>query len=239
MTYCLGIAVQEGLVFVSDSRTNAGVDNVSAYSKMYSYGVPGERQFFICASGNLATTQGVITQIERDMRKPSATSLLSVSSVADAAAYIGAISRAEQEKNTGGGPIFEANFLVGGEVAGARCRLFMIYPQGNYIQSSRQTPFLQIGESKYGKPILDRIVNMAMPLNQAALCALVSMEATLRSNLTVGPPIELNAYAAGSLQPASYRSFGDEDTYMRDLKLSWDALLQEAFERLPQINWNG
>ncbi|MDH3509114.1 MAG: peptidase [Gammaproteobacteria bacterium] len=237
MTYCVGICVRSGLVFASDSRTNAGVDSVSEYSKMYSFGVPGERQFTICTAGNLATTQGVIAQIERDIRNEVETNLMTVRSVADAATYVGALSVAQQEKHTGGGPVFEASFLLGGEVLGSKCRLLMIYPAGNYIESSAQTPYLQVGESKYGKPILDRVITTSTPLEEAALCALVSMESTIRSNLTVGPPVELQVYQAGGLLPGQYTSFTADSTYWRKLKKSWNAELRSAFSRLPPVDW--
>ncbi len=237
MTYCVGIGVQAGLVFTSDSRTNAGVDAASTHSKMRTYGVPGERQFVLTWAGNLATTQGVVAQIERDMREEAETSLLTVKNLGEAAEYIGQISLIEQEKNTGGGPAFEASFLVGGEVAGAKCRCYMVYAEGNYIESSHQTPFLQVGESKYGKPILDRVLTMSTPLEQAAMCALVSMDATMRSNLTVGPPIEMYVYEAGSLQPGRYRIFEEDDEYLWNLKRSWNMKVKAAFAEMPPITW--
>ncbi|XOV85559.1 MAG: peptidase [bacterium] len=237
MTYCVGIAVNEGLVFVSDSRTNAGVDNVSTYSKMRRYGVPGERQFVICTAGNLATTQGVIAQIERDMRDAAEVNLMNVTSVAEAASYVGALNLEQQKKNTGGGPAFEASLLLGGEVSGAACRLFRIYAEGNFIETSKQTPFLQIGESKYGKPILDRVLSEKTPLERAALCGLVSMDATMRSNLTVGPPIEVVTYTAGSLAPCRYVSYGEDSLFLRNLKSNWNQEIKAAFDRLPPIDW--
>ena len=237
MTYCVGIAVDAGLVFASDSRTNAGMDAASTHSKMRFYGVPGERQFVLCWAGNLATTQGVVTQVERDMRDEAPTSLLTVRNMGEAAEYIGAISLREQEKNTGGGPTYEASFLIGGEVAGAKCRCHMVYPEGNYIECSFQTPFLQVGELKYGKPILDRVLEMDTPLDQAAMCSLVSMDATMRSNLTVGPPIEMYIYESGSLQPGRYRRFEADDEYMWQLKRSWDTRVKEAFASMEPIPW--
>lgn len=236
MTYCVAVHVNAGLVLVSDSRTNAGVDSVSTHSKMRMYGIPGQRQFMICCSGNLATTQGVFAQIDRDIHERSAESLYTVTTVSEAAGYIGRLSRKEQEK-TGGGAIFEASFLVGGEVLGATCHSYMVYPEGNFIESSNQVPFLQIGESKYGKPILDRVVTMDTPLDQAALCALVSMDGTMRSNITVGPPIELVAYRAGSLQPGRYKLFEEDDDYLRHIKRSWNKEIKIAFARLPEIEW--
>jgi putative proteasome-type protease len=238
LTYCIGIGVQDGLVFVSDSRTNAGVDQISTYSKMRAYGVPGERQFMICSAGNLATTQGVIAHIERDLRDGAAVNLLTVPNVSEAASYVGELSR-EQQAKTGGGHVFEASFLVGGEIAGGNCRLMLVYAEGNHIASSRQTPYLQIGESKYGKPMLDRIIAIDTPLERAALCALISMDATMRSNVTVGPPIELNVYTAGSLQPGRNTSFGEDSAYLRRLKKHWDRAVHDAFDRLPAIDWNG
>jgi len=237
MTYCVAISVDQGLVLVSDSRTNAGVDNVSTYSKMRSYGVPGERQLIICAAGNLATTQSVLLEVERDIASGSSVNLLNVASVSDAASYLGRIS-VERQKQTPGGQVFEASFLIGGEIAGARCRLFMVYPEGNYIASSSQTPYLQIGEIKYGKPILDRCIEAHMSLDAAVICALLSMDATTRSNLSVGPPIEVSAYSNGSLQQSRYVRFGEDSQYLRQLRRAWTQELRSAFSRMPQIDWN-
>ncbi len=237
MTYCVGINVDAGLVFASDSRTNAGVDSVSEYSKMYSFGRPGERQFIICTAGNLATTQGVITRIEREIRDSIEPNLMTVSTVTEAANYVGSISLEQQNLNTGGGPAYEASFLLGGEILGARMRLYLIYPAGNHIETSARTPFLQIGESKYGKPILDRVVMMKTSLEEASLCALVSMESTIRSNLTVGPPVELQVYHAGSLEPGQYTSFNADSSYWRKLRKSWNSEVRAAFGRLPPVDW--
>lgn len=238
MTYCAAISVENGLVFVSDSRTNAGVDNVSTYSKMNAFGVPGERQFVICSAGNLATTQAVMLQIEKDIAKKAPVNLYSVESMSDAAGYIGGLSVAQQKGNDGGDEAFGATFLVGGEILGARCRVFMVYPEGNFIATSTPTPFLQIGEAKYGKPILDRVITVQSDLDDTALCALLSMDATMRSNVTVGPPIELSIYRAGSLVPCRYVCFGEDSDYLRELRLTWNQILREAFRKLPPIAWN-
>jgi len=237
MTYCVAISVNQGLVCIADSRTNAGVDNVSTYSKMRAFGVPGERQFVICAAGNLATTQSVFLQIEGDIEKSSPESLCTVATMADAASYVGRVSVARQ-KQTPGGPVFEASFLVSGEIAGSPCRAFMVYPEGNFIASSTETPFLQIGEVKYGKPILDRLIDVDTPLEQAASCALLSMDATTRSNLSVGPPIEVNVYRAGSLQPGRYARFGEESAYLRSLRHAWTRELHSALQRMPPVDWD-
>lgn len=238
MTYCLAIALEGGIVFISDSRTNAGVDNVSTYSKMYGFGVPGERQFIILSSGNLATSQGVVAQIKRDIKQGKPLNLMTMNHLSDAAEYVGGLNRAQQGKNTGGGASYEASFIVGGQIIDHKPGIYMVYPQGNYITTSHDTPYLQIGESKYGKPILDRIIKPNSSLETAAMCALVSMDSTMRSNLTVGPPIELNIYEADSLQPGRYYRFDEDSEYLRQLKRSWDRLLKEAFKKLPPVAWS-
>jgi putative proteasome-type protease len=235
MTYCVAITVDAGLVFCSDSRTNAGVDQVSTYSKMYRFGIDNQRQFVILSAGNLATTQAVISRIKKDLRNPNIVNLGNVQNMHDAADYVGEISRAEQEKHTGGS-IFEASFILGGQIAGDKPRIMLIYPQGNHITTSKDTPYLQIGESKYGKPILDRILKPETGLDTAALCALVSMDSTMRSNLTVGPPIELMVYQVDSFAPRHAR-FDEDDEYLRELKRSWDARISEAFLQLPPVIW--
>lgn len=235
MTYCLGIKVDQGIAMVSDSRTSAGVDDISTYSKMWKFGVPGERQFALCSAGNLATTQAVVAVLERDARDGAAQSLLTVRDMNEASEYIGRLNVECQQQNTGGGALFETTFLLGGEIAGSGNGLYMIYPQGNFIASSAQVPFLQIGEAKYGKPILDRVIIPSTPLERAALCGLVSMEATIRSNLTVGPPVEIYLLDAGSLQPGRYLIFGEDDNYLRDLRHSWNRLMQESFDKLSPL----
>lgn len=237
MTYCAAISVDSGLVFVSDSRTNAGVDNISSYPKMFAFGIPGERQFVLCCAGNLATTQAVTLRIEDDIENNAKVNLMNVKRMSEAASYVGELSVAAQKK-PGGGAVFEATFLLGGEIAGARCRVFMIYPAGNFVSCSRQTPYLQIGEAKYGKPILDRMITRHSSLEDAAVSALLSMDATTRSNLTVGPPIELTIYEKGSLQPGRYVCFGEESRYLRDLRNSWNQALRDAIVHLPAIDWS-
>lgn len=222
---------------VSDSRTSAGVDNISTYSKMWRYGIPGERQFIVCSAGNLATTQAVVTQLEADIAKSAKESLLTVSTMAEAAAYLGRVNVKAQKGNTGGGPIFECTFLLAGEILGASDGLYLVYSAGNYIATSNHKPFLQIGEAKYGKPILDRVIHLETPIESAALCGLVSMDATLRSNLTVGPPIELSILERGTLQPGYYESYSEDDDFLRQLRSSWDHLMTEAFQQLAPLPW--
>jgi putative proteasome-type protease len=235
VTYCLGIKVNQGVVMVSDSRTSAGPDNISTYSKMWRYGVPGDRQFVLCSAGNLATTQAAVTLLERDIRDGADINLMTVVDMAAACEYIGRVNVESQQQNTGGGALFETTFLLAGEIRGAPLGLYMIYSQGNYIACSTQVPFLQIGETKYGKPILDRVITLDTPLERAALCGLVSMDATIRSNLTVGPPVELYLLDAGSLQPGRYLSFEEDDEYLRELRTSWNRLMQESFDKLQPL----
>ncbi|NNE39073.1 MAG: peptidase, partial [Gammaproteobacteria bacterium] len=233
MTYCAAITVNKGLVFVSDSRTNAGVDSVSTYSKMHTFGSPGERQFVILSAGNLATTQGVISQIKHDINKFEKINLMTVSHLAEAADYIGEISKHQQEKHTGGGVNYEASFIIGGQIIGSKPSIYMIYPQGNHITTSKKTLYLQIGESKYGKPIFDRIIDHNVSLETAALSGLVSMDSTMRSNITVGPPIELTIYHTDSLLLGNHYIYDDDSEYLRELKRAWDENLKDAFNRLP------
>ena len=237
MTYCCAISVRAGIVFCSDSRTNAGVDTVSTYSKMFTFELGPERQFVLMPAGNLATTQATLAQMKKDIRQNAATSLNTVSSIGDAADYIGEVSKAMQEKHKNSGPGFDASFIMGGQIAGSHHRVVHIYPEGNHITSSKDTPYLQIGEHKYGKPILDRIIQLDTPLETAALCALVSMDSTMRSNLSVGPPIEMHIYRADSFMLNNYHRFEEDDDYLRELKKSWDSRLKEAFHQLPPLAW--
>lgn len=237
MTYCVAISVKAGIVFCSDSRTNAGVDQISTYSKMHRFGKDGERQFVVMTAGNLATTQAVITQLKNDIKQNAQTNLLNVPTMDEAAEYVGQISLAQQAKYSQGSSMYEANFIIGGQILGKPHRVMMVYPQGNYITTSKDTPFLQIGESKYGKPILDRILEPNIRLDTAALCALVSMDSTIRSNLTVGPPIEVTVYEKDSFILDRQHRLEQDSEYLRELKSSWDERLKEAFRSLPPIQW--
>jgi putative proteasome-type protease len=235
MTYCVAISVDAGMVFCSDSRTNAGIDQVSTYSKMFRFGLDGERIFVILSSGNLATTQATISRVKRDIRQQAETSLLTVDTMNEAAAYLGGVSRAEQDKHQGSG--FEASFIIGGQIGSRKQKIVLVYPEGNYISSSRDTPYLQIGESKYGKPILDRILEPALDLDTCALCALVSMDSTMRSNISVGPPIETLIYQSGSLTLPEPLKFQEDSEFLRELKRNWDQRLKDAFRQMPPFAW--
>lgn len=235
MTYCVAVLVDEGICFCSDSRTSAGVDQINTYSKMFRFGLDGNRQFVILSAGNLATTQAVIARLSKDIAANTDINLNNVTDIHEAADYIGKLS-VDQQNKTGAGPSFEASFILGGQVQGSVSQLALIYPQGNHITTSRQTPFVQIGESKYGKPILDRIISTKTDLHTAALCALVSMDSTMRSNLTVGPPIDIQLYHANSLMPGEYYHFEADSEYLKNINLIWNKSMVESFSSLPPLD---
>ena len=240
MTYCVAIKIDQGLVFCSDSRTNAGADHVSTYSKMHRFSMAGERHLAILSAGNLATTQAVLSQIERDIEDDAAFNILKAQYISDIADYVGEISVKTQQKYVTGGPTAgfnaEATFILGGQVKGHPQELYMIYPEGNHITASEQHPFLQIGETKYGKPILDRIIRQETDPQIAKRCALVSMDSTMRSNATVGPPIELLFCRKDEVVSAGdYRQFMDNDEYLIQLRESWDENVCRAFNELPAL----
>ena len=237
MTYCLAISIDAGLVFASDSRTNAGVDNVSTYSKMHTFGRDGERQFVLLSSGNLATTQAVVSRIKEDIRDTTPGNLMTAKNMREASDYVGRVSREVQSKFEGGDPAYEATFIIGGQTKGQKSKARLIYAAGNHITTSADTPYLQIGESKYGKPILDRIMSPESSLETAALCALVSMDSTMRSNLSVGPPIDVVVYERDSLVLNRRYRFEDDSEYLRLIKKNWDISLKQAFKQLPPIAW--
>lgn len=234
MTYCVAVIVDEGISFCSDSRTSAGVDQINTYSKMFRFGTDGNRQFVILSAGNLATTQAVIDRMAKDIAQQTEVNLNTVADIIEAADYVGQLS-VEQQNKTGGGAVYEASFILGGQVTGNPPQLTLIYPQGNHIRTSDQTPFLQIGESKYGKPILDRIITSQTDLHTAALCCLVSMDSTMRSNLTVGPPIDIQLYHTDSLMPGEYYHLEQDSEYLKTINRIWNERMQESFAGLPPL----
>lgn len=237
MTYCIAISVNAGIVFCSDSRTNAGIDQVSTYSKMFSFNAEADRQFVLLSAGNLATSQSTLTQLREDISKNAPVNMNSVSTIGEAADYIGQVYLEKLEKHGGSNNEFESSFLLGGQIKGSQHRVVKIYSAGNHITSSADTPYLQIGESKYGTPILDRIINLDTSLETAALCALVSMDSTMRSNLAVGPPVEILLYKTDEFALSSYNRFDEDSEYLRELKKNWDQKLKEAFNQLPPLAW--
>ena len=236
MSYCLAIAVNDGMVFCSDSRTADGVDRVSTYGKMFRFGRDGQRQFVILAAGNLATAQATIARVKLDIQDQAEHNLMTVATVQEAADYLGDLSLAEQQRH-GEADGMEASFIIGGQIAGAEHEVALVYPQGNHITTSTDTLFLQIGESKYGKPILDRILTPDTSLETCALCSLVSMDSTMRSNLTVGPPVELLAYRTNSLLLDGYQKFDANSNFLREISRAWDQRLKDAFHLMPPLSW--
>lgn len=240
MTYCVAIKTDSGLVFASDSLTNAGIDQVSTYSKMHTFGVPGERFFVLLAAGNLATTQAVVKRLRDDSQFGAPVNLHTVYTLDQAVDYVGGLSaeiqRAQAARDTAN-TNFEATFIFGGQIAGQPPEIYLVYPQGNHIHESGAHPFLQIGETKYGKPILDRVIRSDTPLEQAARCALVSINSTIRSNLTVGPPVELLIYSADALDGGRRLLLTEDHPYYRALGDAWNEGLRQALNNLPPFEW--
>lgn len=236
MTYCVGIAVQDGLVFVSDSRTNAGVDQIHTFSKMHVFSQ--DRHFFVLlTAGNLATSQGVVARLHKDIKENPTQNLYAMQDMSDAASYIGEVSREEQKsfESTESDKAFspEASFILGGQVLREDPAIVQIYPEGNFIRSSQETCYLQIGETKYGKPILDRILHGEFDITNAVMCALVSMDSTARSNATVGPPIEYLVYLNNAYAPSLKQSLDRDHVYWLQLRKNWSDSLRRAFDSLP------
>ena len=239
MTYCLGLRLNTGLVLASDSRTSASVDDISVYSKMHTFPTHSDRVIVLLSAGNLATTQAVRSQIQRDLENDQAArNLNSLQHLDEVAAYIGEINRAVQhsaapEPDQASGFNPEATFLVGGQIGEQAHDIYLIYPQGNFIVASRQKPFLQIGETKYGKPILSRLADAELSLDLGARLALVSMDAAMRSNLSVGPPVEVAVCAMGEHRISRRLKLEERDPYLTTLAEQWNQQLQQAFLGLP------
>jgi putative proteasome-type protease len=239
MTYCLGIMTRFGLVMASDSRTNAGYDQVNVCQKMYTFINPGERVFVLLASGSLSCTQSVITLLRRDFERGKG--LAAAPTLYDASRVIGEqvrkvaeLDRAALERDE---YKFNVNIVLGGQVKGEPHGLFLVYPQGNPLQATEDSPFLQIGETKYGRPILDRGISYQhTPLEEAAKYALLSLDSTMKSNVTVGPPIDLLVYAAGELDVTRQRRFLENDPDLSKIRTRWQQALRQAVSRLPNIH---
>ncbi len=240
MTYCVAIRVETGLVLCSDSRTSAGVDDVSVYSKMHVFDTAADRFMVLLSAGNLATTQAVTTRLERDLVGADR-NLNSIPHLDEVARYVGELSQQVQSDFSGqaeqASGMMEASFILGGQIQGQPHEAFLIYPQGNYIAASRAKPFLQIGETKYGKPILDRMIRSDVSLERAGRCAMLSMDASMRSNLSVGPPIELLLYRSVALTPERRLFFDADDAYLGALSRSWAEGLNRLFAELPRFDW--
>jgi len=243
MTYCVGLDLRDGLVLLSDTRTNAGVDNISIFSKTYLFETPGERFMALLAAGNLALTQATVNLLQEGIDTgETVETLLTVKSMFRAAQLVGEAVRrvykidgpAMQAQNVQ----FDVSFLLGGQIKGRTMRLFQIYAAGNFIEATPDTPFLQIGEHKYGKPILDRAARYDTDLYDGVKLALVSMDSTLRSNLTVGLPVDLAVYRRDSLKLELRRRITEDDDYFRMIRERWSAALRDAYRAIPRPDWS-
>ena len=242
MTYCVGIEVNGGLVFAADTRTSASFDDVRVYRKLHVFEYPGDRVFAIMSSGNLATTQLTLSKLTRDARDPDCKrSLRTFSHLYEVAEYIGEVLVSSQvkvgEDAQQSGVSVQSTLILGGQIAGERPGLYMIYPLGNCIATSPETPYLQIGESKYGKPILDRILRPQTTLEDAARCALVSLDSTIRSNLSVGMPIDMVIIAAGDLKVTQTMRLESDTPLFTEIHDSWSRKLEAAIFSLPRFDW--
>ena len=244
MTYCVAALVEEGIVFASDSRTSAGPDNIAIYSKMVCWEVPGERVVTVLSSGNLATTQSVISLLRMRSKdesgNPKPDGVLGLGRMFEVANLIGNTLREvvdREEVVREHGVDIDCSFIVGGQIDHHRPRLFRVYAEGNFIEASVDTTFFQIGETKYGKPIIDRVVRSATPLKQVAKAFLVSFDSTMRSNLTVGLPIDLLAYERDALRVTLRRRFVQGDKYFSEISGIWSAGLRRAFGEVPEVPW--
>lgn len=241
MTYCVAMSLDAGLIFLSDSRTNAGVDQVGTFRKMTVFENPGDRVLVLLSAGNLAISQS-IRQLISEPPEAGAKTIWNVSSMYEAAQLIGQAVRTVYERDAKAlstfGIDFNVSMLLGGQIGNEPCRLFQIYSAGNFIESLGDTPFFQIGEAKYGKPILDRVVIPSTPLDEAAKCALISMDSTLRSNISVGLPLDLLVYEANSLAVTHFVTIDEKNQYFDMIRNSWAAELKRVFEGIAAPVWN-
>ncbi|MFY0642574.1 MAG: peptidase [Bermanella sp.] len=235
MTYCVAIKLKDGLVLTSDSRTNAGVDHIASFKKLHTFEVANDRVLFIQSAGNLATTQSVLSIIEQNI-KTAEKHILSTHTLFEAAEIIGRTIREVITRDEGQnqGIDFSCNMLLSGQIKGDTPRLFHIYPQGNFIEASDDTPYFQIGESKYGKPILDRIIKSDTSLDKALQCSLISMDSTLRSNISVGMPLDAITYKADSLICEKALRIDETHEGFMQLRNAWSTGLNALFDTLDR-----
>ena len=242
MTYCIGVLLDKGMIFASDSRTNAGVDNIAKFCKMTVFERPGDRAIVLLSSGNLAGTQAVISVLNQRCADGAAgPNLWGARSMFEVATLVSdAMRQVErrdgeylQESEIG----FNASFIVGGQIGGEGLRLFRIYAEGNFIEAGVETTYFQTGETKYGKPVIDRVITRGTDLADATKCVLVSFDSTMRSNLSVGMPIDLICYEQDSLQLQKRRRFDEGDAYFTELTKAWVDGTRQVFRQLPDLRW--
>ncbi|MEM9092382.1 MAG: proteasome-type protease [Cyanobacteria bacterium P01_F01_bin.53] len=243
MTYCLGIKVDKGLVFAADSRTNAGVDYISSYQKLFDFSVPGDRVIVLCTAGSLSTSQSVLHSIRRDIDLGDEVdaNLHSLPSLHSVASYVGQKMRLIQNEERPwlekDGIDYQSTFIIGGQIKGETPGMYLVYSQGNFIEATPETPFLQIGETKYGKPILDRTIRFDSSLEQAAKTTLLSIDSTMRSNISVGPPINMVLYETDALEIRNRVRLQEDDPYLQKIREYWEDSLLAATSNLPNITW--
>jgi len=241
MTYCVGIMLDNGLIFASDSRTHARVDNFARFCKMTVFERAGDRVFVLLSSGNLAGTQAVISVLKQRNANDGVPNLWGAKSMFDAAIRVSGAMRDVDRRNgqhlAANAVSFNASFILVAQIAGESPRLFRLYTQGNFIEASLETPYFQTGETKYVKPIIDRIITRSTSLNDAAKCVLVSFDSTMCSNLSVGMPIDLICYQRDSLEVQMRRRFDEGDVYFSALSKQWTEGTREVFSRLPNLDW--
>jgi putative proteasome-type protease len=242
MTYCVAMLLDTGLVFLSDSRTAAGVDQISTFRKTTVVQKPGERVLVLQSAGNLAVTQAVTSLLQEQMDSPDTpASLLTCANLFEAARLVGEALREVHRRDAAAlkefGVEFNASLILGGQIRGEPPRLFSLYAAGNFIEATTETTYFQIGESKYGKPILDRVIRRSSSLNEGAKCALVSMDSTIRSNLAVGLPLDLVIVKRDQLAVARHANIDMDNSYFGNLRSLWSEALREAFARLPEPDW--
>jgi putative proteasome-type protease len=237
MTYCVAVRVDAGLVFLSDSRTNAGVDQINTFRKMHVYEVPGERVMVLLTAGNLSISQSVASGLRVQMEQHGEKSLASVPNMFSAAKLVGDAVRKVHERDAESlkdfNIEFNVNLIFGGQVKGEVPRLFNIYSAGNFIEATPETPYFQIGESKYGKPILDRVIGGKLSLDEVAKCCLISMDSTMKSNLSVGLPLDLLCYEKDSLRVQRHKLIDSKDPYFASVRERWGEQLRKVFNELP------
>ncbi|EGK71441.1 20S proteasome [Methyloversatilis universalis FAM5] len=240
MTYCVGMLLDAGIVCLSDSRTNAGVDHINTFRKLTVFERPGERVLVLMSAGNLALTQTLMSLL-RERLAAEGPSLHTVPNLFEAARHVGDCLREVHARDAEAlkefGIEFNASFILGGQILGEEPRLFQIYAAGNFIEATRDTPYFQIGEAKYGKPIIDRVIRPDTALDEAAKCALISMDSTIRSNLSVGVPLDLLVLRTGALKVASHTRIDADNAYFDMIRKRWSDSLREAFHALPSPDW--
>ncbi|MEQ9695636.1 proteasome-type protease [Shimia sp. SDUM112013] len=243
MTYCVGLMLEKGLVFMSDTRTNSGVDNISTFRKMFTWEVPGERSITLMTAGNLATTQAVVSLLEERSKEPGARNpgILEAASMFQVASLVGGVLKEVIATHAMAGQqadsTFNATMILGGQIGEGEPRLFLIYPEGNFIEASFDTPFFQIGETKYGRPILIRAYDPAMGFEEAIKLLTVSFDSTIKANLSVSLPLDVHVYKAGSLRNGRLFRIQQDDPYFETISNGWGVALREAFCQLPDFEF--